>query len=40
MAAIPSVGINWRKLLLILSIGAIPVLSGLLVMDYQLDKKT
>lgn len=39
MAAIPSVGINWRKLLLILSIGAIPVLSGLLVIDYQLDKK-
>ena len=39
MAAIPSLGINWRKLLLILSIGAIPVLSGLLMMNYQLDRK-
>lgn len=31
--------INWRKLLLILAIGMIPVLSGLLVMDYQLERK-
>ncbi len=39
MAAIPSLGINWRKLLLIVSIGSIPVLSGLLMMDYQLERK-
>ncbi|MGY4527532.1 CSS-motif domain-containing protein [Pseudomonas sp. TE21394] len=31
--------IDWRKLLLILAIGVIPVLSGLLMMDYQLDRK-
>ena len=31
--------IVWRRLLLILAIGAIPVASGLLVMDYQLERK-
>lgn len=39
MATIMIHTIDWRKLLLILAIGVIPVLSGLLMMDYQLERK-
>ncbi|RCL26951.1 hypothetical protein C6A77_10490 [Pseudomonas sp. AFG_SD02_1510_Pfu_092] len=39
MAEVPTLGTNWRNLLLTLAIGLTPVLSGLMMMDYQLGRK-